>query len=393
MANIKVELNHPLIDGESVTFKAPCDSTAVTGLKIYYPNITENSSTVQNKTFTFKDGHGNNLTGIGNLFTTNAYVKVILDIVNNYAYIQNADTNGYLENKFNNLGLTTNDIDLSSELSAVLPSELNTLDKVLENSSKIDMYAWECVESNNPQYEAVISQTTFSQNPPDGLASFTSSTGSVSIKYSESVSVDNGTISLVSPTTINITYTHSDTESLVLRGKYFCVTNSNLTYHNNVIYYGSPAFSINHKHSSDYQGAYDYVIYLVNAHEVNIKTTYPTYNVYSNNRNAYPDSGTINNKDYLYLGKLIDLIGNVKTEVGSYVGTGTYGPNNPCTLTFNFIPKVVIVLGGMNLSGANRNYDEIKMFIANSKEVSWYDDNVKEQFNNLNWEYKYLAIS
>ena len=107
MANIKVELNHPLIDGESVTFKAPCDSTAVTGLKIYYPNITENSSTVQNKTFTFKDGHGNNLTGIGNLFTTNAYVKVILDIVNNYAYIQNADTNGYLENKFNNLGLTT----------------------------------------------------------------------------------------------------------------------------------------------------------------------------------------------------------------------------------------------------------------------------------------------
>ena len=100
MANIKVELNHPLIDGESVTFKAPCDSTAVTGLKIYYPNVTESSSTTQNKTFTFRDAHGNSLTGVGNLFVSGVYVKVILDTTNNYAYIQNADTNMYVENKF-----------------------------------------------------------------------------------------------------------------------------------------------------------------------------------------------------------------------------------------------------------------------------------------------------
>lgn len=33
----------------------------------------------------------------------------------------------------------------------------------------------------------------------------------------------------------------------------------------------------------------------------------------------------------------------VKIEVGSYVGTGTYGASNPNNLTFGFEPKVVIV--------------------------------------------------
>lgn len=32
-----------------------------------------------------------------------------------------------------------------------------------------------------------------------------------------------------------------------------------------------------------------------------------------------------------------------KIEVGSYVGTGTYGSSNPNTLTFGFEPKLVII--------------------------------------------------
>lgn len=121
MANIKIELDHPLIDGESVTFKAPCDCTAVTGLKIYYPNVTESSSTTQFGIFTFRDAHGNSLTGIGNLFVSGVYVKVILDTTNNYAYIQNADTNMYVENKFASIisvqqnTLTTNGWTLSGD--------------------------------------------------------------------------------------------------------------------------------------------------------------------------------------------------------------------------------------------------------------------------------------
>lgn len=99
MANIKVTLEVPLIDGHPVTFKAPCDCTAVTGVKVYYPDGESTAS----KVFTFKDAHGNDLTGIGDLFAAGAYVKVILDTTNGWAYIQNADTNQYLENKFSDL--------------------------------------------------------------------------------------------------------------------------------------------------------------------------------------------------------------------------------------------------------------------------------------------------
>lgn len=85
MATIKLTVDS-VVDGQSLTFKAPCDCTAVTGI------------TIGSTTYTFKDAHGNDLNGMGNLFLTGAYVKVVLDTTNHYAYIQNADTNKYLEN-------------------------------------------------------------------------------------------------------------------------------------------------------------------------------------------------------------------------------------------------------------------------------------------------------
>lgn len=85
MATIKLTVDS-VADGQSLTFKAPCDCTAVTGI------------TIGSTTYTFKDAHGNDLSGMGNLFLTGAYVKVVLDTTNHYAYIQNADTNKYLEN-------------------------------------------------------------------------------------------------------------------------------------------------------------------------------------------------------------------------------------------------------------------------------------------------------
>ena len=103
MANIKVTLNYEITDGQSLTFKAPCDGNAVTGLIIYYPLITEDASTATSKTFVFRDAHGNILTSMNNLFMTGVYVQVILDTTNGYAYIQNADTNGYIEDRFNHV--------------------------------------------------------------------------------------------------------------------------------------------------------------------------------------------------------------------------------------------------------------------------------------------------
>lgn len=99
MANIKITLDHDIVDGESVTFKAPCDCTEVTGIKVYYKVETEEGSTDANKTFTFRDAHCEALTNIGNLFKEGAYITALLDTTNNYAFIQNADTNKYLEGK------------------------------------------------------------------------------------------------------------------------------------------------------------------------------------------------------------------------------------------------------------------------------------------------------
>lgn len=88
MAKIKIVPGCPLCDGLSVMFKAPCDCNEVDGLLV---NGSE---------FSFRDAHGNDLTGLGNLFSVGAVVKVLLDTVNGYAYIQNADTNAYIENQF-----------------------------------------------------------------------------------------------------------------------------------------------------------------------------------------------------------------------------------------------------------------------------------------------------
>ena len=88
MALIKVEMSMPPVDGMDIKFKAPCDCTQITGLLVEYPEGS--------KEFTFRDCHGNNLAGIGNLFGAGAYIKVIVDVDKGYAYLQNADNNGFL---------------------------------------------------------------------------------------------------------------------------------------------------------------------------------------------------------------------------------------------------------------------------------------------------------
>lgn len=95
MANIRIDVDGILMDGHELSFKAPCNCTEINGLKVYFIE----GGTQRNKVFTFKDTHGNTLTGLGNLFEKGACVKVVLDTVYNVAYILNSDTNGYLEDK------------------------------------------------------------------------------------------------------------------------------------------------------------------------------------------------------------------------------------------------------------------------------------------------------
>lgn len=95
MANIRLDLNSHLTDGATLTFRSPADCSEVTGLIVYY----REGATTSSRVFQFADAHGNNVGSI-DLFAANVLVKVILDTKLNRAYVQNADTNGYLERRF-----------------------------------------------------------------------------------------------------------------------------------------------------------------------------------------------------------------------------------------------------------------------------------------------------
>ena len=93
--NIRVDLNTPIFDGTEVVFRSPVDCSQVTGLKVYYDGGSQE--------FAFADAHGNNVGDIDHLFAENVVVKVILDVTTGMAFVQNADTNAYLEGRFNGL--------------------------------------------------------------------------------------------------------------------------------------------------------------------------------------------------------------------------------------------------------------------------------------------------
>ena len=97
MANIRVDSPVVVYSGLPLTFKSPADCSQVTGLVVYWTDGDRTSSRV----FQFADAHGNNI-GHLDLFAADVVVKVILDLATNCAFVQNADTNAYLEQRINN---------------------------------------------------------------------------------------------------------------------------------------------------------------------------------------------------------------------------------------------------------------------------------------------------
>ena len=112
--NIRVNLKTNIADGSEVVFRSPADCSQVTGLVIYH-----NGGKTE---FAFADAHGENVGDIDHLFAENAVVKVILDVTAGMAFVQNADTNAYIERNFiksvnghrpdeaGNVELTANDV-------------------------------------------------------------------------------------------------------------------------------------------------------------------------------------------------------------------------------------------------------------------------------------------
>ena len=100
MANIRVNVNYTIKDGSEIVFRSPVDCSAVTGLKVYYPGEDKATTSME---FALADAHGNNVGDVPHLFAENVVVKVILDVTSGMAFVQNADTNAYLEGRFKEL--------------------------------------------------------------------------------------------------------------------------------------------------------------------------------------------------------------------------------------------------------------------------------------------------
>ena len=115
------------------------------------------------------------------------------------------------------------------------------------------------------------------------------------------------------------------------------------------------------------------------------------------------------NQDNRKVDQALNWLMNNRTRVvlGSYTGTGKYGEKNPNTLTFDFTPKLLLMLGN-GLGGhflltypavttyappdATSSFSELK-FTWTDNSISWYSiHDAAGQRNMEETEYQYLVI-
>lgn len=110
-----------------------------------------------------------------------------------------------------------------------------------------------------------------------------------------------------------------------------------------------------------------------------------------------------------YLGKLGD---KARVQVVSYVGTGTYGESNKNSLTFNFLPRVLLIAmsGKYNsriytgilypfsecgiylAAGSGGGISELKCSKSNHEIFWWSSENNQKQLNISGYKYTAIAI-
>lgn len=104
----------------------------------------------------------------------------------------------------------------------------------------------------------------------------------------------------------------------------------------------------------------------------------------STDRNAYTE-GTVDSTTITYLGQ---LGGGARIEVGSYVGTGTYGSSNPNSLTFGFEPKFLFIsyIGMASLAVGLLSESYVTVYHIYYKEGLMRGDlNIKKNGNSIIW--------
>lgn len=161
------------------------------------------------------------------------------------------------------------------------------------------------------------------------LSSLKASTDGINWKYGDSVVVaDDGTVSVYSPNSKAIYGNGSTSAGKDLIGKFaVCLSDGSSFTNGSCYFFPSDATSV--WNTSEFDG-----MPAVQMSKYQPVTGYA----------AIPAGTTIE-----YLGKLGD---KARVQVVSYVGTGTNGPDNPCSITANFKIKVAVMLGS-NQAGSD----------------------------------------
>ena len=105
------------------------------------------------------------------------------------------------------------------------------------------------------------------------------------------------------------------------------------------------------------------------------------------------------------LASLATALGAARIQTGSYTGTGTFGQSKPCRLTFNFVPKLVIICTQNNYFATatymlvwNGQFFENDYYAndyagVSGKTFSWWSDTSAEEQLNINgFKYSYTAL-
>ena len=114
------------------------------------------------------------------------------------------------------------------------------------------------------------------------------------------------------------------------------------------------------------------------------------------------------------LDELATALGAARIQTGSYTGTGTYGQSNPCSLTFNFVPKFVLIILDGHINSQYLNIPSIAFYgqttglsidnepgtgwmtctmTWNNKRLSWYAANQDVQRNRQSKKYYWAAFA
>lgn len=212
----------------------------------------------------------------------------------------------------------------------------------------------------------------------------------------DSVRNKNGNFELINP--VLVTFTHDVNPTLVLRGKYAFPENPMVTVWSKATYFTENASPYwNNAFVSCSKGT---VVYCTNIKTVEEPVGY----VNSPDPNAYPPAVS-DGYTYTALGQLGE---KARIATGSYTGTDA----STVTLHFDFIPKMLIVIGKSDKSG----YASQFAFFVNSattgialstssfnasgdipdvswgNTISWTSTSTQQQLNHGYYTYNYIAI-